>query len=275
MYKIVKKKEAVPHINQIEILAPEIAKKSLPGHFIMFKIDEEGERVPLNISSVNTKKGTITVFCHVVGKTTHQLASLKDGDMIQDVLGPLGTPAEVKKFGTVLCIGGDVLTPSLHFTIEALREHGNKIIGVIGARSENQLLYETEMRNVCDDLYISTDDGTRGYKGLSFLHDVLKKKQIDLVVAMGPVILMKTISKLTLPYNIPTKVYLIPPMVDGMGMCGACRVTVGDEILYACVDGPFFDGHKVDFDELMTRLKSFTPHEKISYVFYKERGDNQ
>lgn len=272
MYRIVKKQEVAPHINLFAFAAPEIAEKSKPGHFVIVKIDERGERIPLNIADADAEKGTVTVLCHVVGKTSAQLGKLEEGDEISDLLGPLGKPLEMKKYGTVLCIGGDVFIPSLHFTARALRECGNRILGVVGARTEKEIIYEEEMEKVCDELHIATDDGMKGHRGLAFMNKVLKKESIDLVVGMGPVILMKTISALTRPHNIPTMVYLIPLMVDGMGMCGACRVTVGDEVLYACVDGPFFNGHLVDYDELMARLKSFTPHEKIAYVFYEKGG---
>ena len=271
MYTIIKKAEIAPNINLFEFEAKEIALASKPGHFIILLVDEKGERIPLNIGSVDKDKGTITVLCHEVGKSTKQLGKLKKGDKIPDLLGPLGKPAEIKKFGTVLCVCGDVFSPSMHFTAQALRKKGNKIIGVLGARTKEEIIFEKPMKDVCDKLYIATDDGTKGHKGLAFLNDILKKEHIDRVVAMGPTILMKTISAITLPYKIPTQVYLIPLMVDGMGMCGACRVTVDDEVLFACVDGPFFDGHKVDFDELATRLKSYTPKEKIAYIFYEEK----
>lgn len=272
MYRIVKKQEMTPHINLFAFDAPDIAEKSKPGHFVMVKIDERGERIPLNIADVDAEKGSVTVLCHVVGKTTAQLGKLGEGDAVSDLLGPLGKPLEMKKYGTVLCIGGDVFIPSLHFTARALKEHGNRIIGVVGARTKEEILYEKEMEAVCDELHVATDDGTKGHRGFSFMNKLLKKGAIDLAVAMGPVILMKTVSALTRPHSIPTMVYLIPLMVDGMGMCGACRVTVGDEVRYACVDGPFFDGHLVDYDELMARLKSFTPHEKIAYVCYEKGG---
>ena len=272
MYRIVKKQEVAPRINLFAFAAPEIAEKSKPGHFVIVKIDERGERIPLNIADADADKGIITVLCHVVGKTSAQLGKLKEGDEISDLLGPLGKPLEMKKYGTVLCIGGGVFVPSLHFTARTLRKYGNRIIGAIGARTEKEIIYEEEMKKVCDEIHISTDDGTKGYKGLAFMNEVLKKESIDLVVGMGPVILMKTVSALTRPYNIPTMVYLIPPMVDGMGMCGACRVTVGDEVLYACVDGPFFNGHLVDYDELIARLKFFTPYEKIAYMLYEKGG---
>lgn len=272
MYRIVTKRELVPHIKLFEFSAKEIAVKTRPGQFIILRVDEKGERVPLTMTGADPEKGTITVVCHEVGKSTRQLGQLKEGDCILDLLGPLGKPTEIEKFGTVLCIGGGVMVAPLYFQAKAFHETGNTVIGGIGARTENQLIFENEMREVCDELYVATDDGTRGYKGLGFLEDLLKERKIDRVITMGPVLMMKKVSELTRPYGVPTIVNLIPIMVDGMGMCGACRVTVGGRTLFACVDGPDFDGHQVDFEELMIRLKMFTPQEKLAFVFQEEGG---
>jgi len=272
LYRIVTKRELVPHIKLFEFSAKEIAVKTRPGQFIILRVDEKGERVPLTMTGADPEKGTITVVCHEVGKSTRQLGQLKEGDCILDLLGPLGKPAEIEKFGTVLCIGGGVMVAPLYFQAKAFHETGNTVIGGIGARTENQLIFENEMREVCDELYVATDDGTRGYKGLDFLEDLLKERKIDRVITMGQVLMMKKVSELTRPYGVPTIVNLIPIMVDGMGMCGACRVTVGGRTMFACVDGPDFDGHQVDFEELMIRLKMFTPQEKLAFVFQEEGG---
>jgi len=272
LYRIVTKRELVPHINLFEFSAKEIAAKTKPGQFIILRVDEKGERVPLTMTGADPEKGTITVVCHEVGKSTRQLGQLKEGDCILDLLGPLGKPAEIEKFGTVLCIGGGVMVAPLYFQAKAFHETGNTVIGGIGARTENQLIFENEMREVCDELYVATDDGTRGYKGLGFLEGLLKERKIDRVITMGPVLMMKKVSELTRPYGVPTIVNLIPIMVDGMGMCGACRVTVGGRTMFACVDGPDFDGHQVDFEELMIRLKMFTPQEKLAFLFQEEGG---
>jgi ferredoxin--NADP+ reductase len=272
LYEIVTKRELAPHINLFEFSAKEIAAKSKPGHFVILRVDEKGERIPLTLAGVDVERGTITVACHEVGKSTRQLGKLGEGDHVTDLLGPLGKPAEIKKFGVVLCVGGGVMAAPLHFQAKALREAGNKVIGIIGARTARQLIFENEMRQVCHELYVATDDGTKGHKGLEFLKDLLKEKGIDRVVTMGPVVMMKTVSDFTRPYGIPTIVTLIPIMVDGMGMCGACRVTVGGKTMFACVDGPDFDGHQVDFEELMTRLKMYAPQEKLAFVFYEEGG---
>ena len=272
MHRIVTKRELVSHINLFEFSAKEIAAKVKPGQFVILKVDEKGERIPLTIAGADVEKGTITVVCHEVGKTTRRLGSLKDGDCILDLLGPLGKPAEIRKFGTVLCIGGGVMVAPLHFQVRAFREAGNVVIGVVGARTANQLIFEDEMRQVCDELYVATDDGTKGYKGLDFLGDLFKERRTDRVVAVGPIVMMKTVSELIRPFGIPTIVNLIPVMVDGMGMCGACRVTVGGKTMFACVDGPDFDGHQVDFEELVTRMKMYAPQEKLAFVFYEKGG---
>jgi len=272
LYKIVTKKELAPHTSLFEFSAREIAAKTKPGQFVILRIDEGGERIPLTIADANTEKGTITVVCHEVGKSTKQLGKLEEGNCIVDLLGPLGNPAEIQEFGTVLCVGGGVMTAPLHFQAKAFHEMGNKVIGVIGARTESQLIFEDEMRKVCDELYVATDDGTRGYKGLDFLEDLLKERKVDRVIVMGPIVTMKTVSELTRLHDIRTVVNLIPIMVDGMGMCGACRVTVGGKTMFACVDGPDFDGHQVDFEELMARMKMFTPQEKLAFIFHEERG---
>jgi len=272
LYRIVTKRELVPHTNLFEFSAKEIAAKIKPGQFVILRINEDGERIPLTIAGLDAEKGTVTVACHEVGKSTKHLGKLKEGEYILDLLGPLGKPAEIEKFGTVLCVGGGVMVAPLHFQAKAFHEAGNRVIGIIGARTESHLIFGDEMREVCDELYVATDDGTKGYKGLSFLEDLLKKRKIDRVVVMGPIVTMKIVSELTRPYDLHTIVNLIPIMVDGMGMCGACRVTVGGETMFACVDGPDFDGHQVDFDELMCRLKMFTPQEKLAYVFHEEGG---
>jgi len=272
LHRIVTKRELVSHINLFEFSAKEIAAKVKPGQFVILKVDEKGERIPLTIAGADVEKGTITVVCHEVGKTTRRLGSLKDGDCILDLLGPLGKPAEIRKFGTVLCIGGGVMVAPLHFQVRAFREAGNVVIGVVGARTANQLIFEDEMRQVCDELYVATDDGTKGYKGLDFLGDLFKERRTDRVVAVGPIVMMKTVSELIRPFGIPTIVNLIPVMVDGMGMCGACRVTVGGKTMFACVDGPDFDGHQVDFEELVTRMKMYAPQEKLAFVFYEKGG---
>jgi ferredoxin--NADP+ reductase len=274
LYKIIVKHELARHINLFEFSAKEVAAKTKPGQFVILRIDEDGERIPLTIANADEQKGTIAVACHEVGRTTTQLGRLKEGDSISDLLGPLGKPARIEKFGTVLCVGGGVMVAPLHFQAQAFREAGNNVIGVVGAMTKDHLIFLDEMETTCNELFVATDDGTKGYKGMDFLRDLLNEKKIDRVVAEGPIAMMKTVSGLTRQHGIPTIVNLIPIMVDGMGMCGACRVTVGEKTLFACVDGLEFDGHQVDFDELLARMKMYTPQEKLAYVFSEEEGRN-
>jgi ferredoxin--NADP+ reductase len=274
LYKTITKRELAPHINLFEFSAKEVAAKTKPGQFVILRIDEDGERIPLTIADANAEKGTIAVACHEVGKTTTQLGKLKEGDFILDLLGPLGNPARIEKFGTVLCIGGGVMVAPLHFQVKAFREAGNHVIGIVGATTKDHLIFLDEMGRTCNELYVATDDGTKGYKGLDFLTDLITKRKVDRVVAEGPIVMMKAVSDITRQHEIPTLVNLIPIMVDGMGMCGACRVTVGGKVLFACVDGLEFDGHQVDFDELLSRLKMYTDQEKLAYVFWEEGGRN-
>ena len=272
MYKILAKRELAPHINLFEFSADEVSAKTKPGQFVILRIDEDGERIPLTIADADPGKGTIAVACHGVGKTTTQLGRLKEGDFVLDLLGPLGKPARIEKFGTVLCVGGGVMVAPLHFQAKAFREAGNNVIGIVGATTRDHLIFLKEMENTCNRLLVATDDGTKGHKGMDFLKDLIKETKIDRVVAEGPVVMMKAVSDLTRQHGIPTMVNLIPIMVDGMGMCGACRVTVDGKTLFACVDGLEFDGHQVDFDELLARLKVYTPQEKLAYVF-SEQGE--
>ncbi len=272
MYKIESKRNLAPHINLFTFSAKEVAAKSKPGQFVILRINENGERIPLTIADVDVEKGTISVACHEVGKTTTQLGKLNTGDSISNLLGPLGKPAEIKKFGTVICVGGGVMAAPLHFKARALRDAGNYVIGIVGATTKDHLIFLDEMGKTCNELYVATDDGSKGYKGIDFLKDLIREKKIDHVVAGGPILMMKTVSDLTRQQGIPTIVDLIPIMVDGMGMCGACRVTVDGKMMFACVDGLEFNGHKVDFDELLARLKMYTPQEKLALVFW-EKGE--
>lgn len=274
MYKILKKRELAPHINLFEFSANEVAAKTKPGQFVILRIDEDGERIPLTIADADLERGTIAVACHEVGKTTTQLGRLKEGDFVLDLLGPLGKPARIEKFGTVICIGGGVMVAPLHFQAKAFREVGNNVIGIVGATTSDHLIFLDEMERTCNRLHVATDDGTKGHKGLDFIKDLIRETKIDRIVAEGPVVMMKVVSDLTRQYKIPTFVNLIPIMVDGMGMCGACRVTVDGKKLFACVDGLEFDGHHVDFDELLARLKVYTSQEKLAYVFSEEGERN-
>jgi ferredoxin--NADP+ reductase len=272
MYKVVRKEELAPKIKLFEVDAPEMAEKSKPGQFVILIIDEKGERIPLTIAGYDAKKGTITFAFNEVGKTTKQLGCLIVGDSIWNITGPLGIPSEIKKFGKVLCVGGGVMIAPLMLQAKALAEAGNEIATVIGARIADLLIFEKEMKALSDRFFVATDDGSRGYKGLSFLKEVLAREKFDRCVCMGPVVMMKTISDITKRYNIPTVVTLTPIMVDGMGMCGVCRVTVDGKMKFGCVDGPEFDGHKVDFDGLINRQRMFLPEERLSSVLWEMSG---
>jgi len=272
MYQIVAKKELAAKIKLFEVYAPDIAAKANPGQFVILRVCETGERIPITLVDSNTQKGTVTLVFNEVGKTTSQLGLLNQGDYIPNIAGPLGNPSEIQRFGTVLCVGGGVMTAPLLFQASALRKAGNKLIIVIGARIKNLLIFEKEMKELSDEFYVATDDGSKGYKGLDFLKDILDERKIDRVIAMGPIVMLKTVSEMTKPLGIKTIVTLTPIMVDGMGMCGACRVSVAGETKFACVDGPEFDGHQVDFNQLIKRQKMYLPEERLSALFHERLG---
>jgi len=272
MYKIVSKQELAPKIKRFDVYAPDIAAKANPGQFVILRVWEKGERIPITLVDANTQEGTITLVFNEVGKTTQQLGQLNQGDCIPNIAGPLGNPSEVQRFGTVLCVGGGVMIAPLLFQVSALRKAGNELITVIGARIKDLLIFEKEMKDLSDEFYVATDDGSKGYKGLDFLKDILGKRKINRVVAMGPVVMLKTVSEMTKPLGIKTIVTLTPIMVDGMGMCGACRVSVAGETRFACVDGPEFDGHQVDFDQLIKRQKMYLPEERLSALSHERLG---
>lgn len=264
MYEIVEKKVLSETVKLMKIKAPLVAKKAKAGQFIILRIDENGERIPLTIADFDRKKGTITIIFMEVGKTTKKLGTLNVGDSIINFAGPLGVQSEVKKYGTVVMIGGGVGIAPLYPVVKALKEEGNHVISILGARNKSLLMLEKEIDAVSDELFIATDDGSKGHKG--FVSDVLQKlidekQKINMVIAIGPVIMMKVVADLTRKYGIKTLVSLNPIMVDGTGMCGGCRVSVGGETKFACVDGPEFDGHLVDFKNLMLRNRRFVKEE--------------
>ncbi len=231
-----------------------------------------GERVPLTISGYDRVKGTVSFAFHEVGKTTKGLGLLNQGESIDNVTGPLGNPSEVKNFGKVLCVGGSVMIAPLLLQAKAMKEAGNHVTTVLGARTKEFIMMEKEAQAYSDKVIVATDDGSKGYQGLDFLKELLKTEKFDRCVVMGPVILMKDVSAITKPYGIPTVVTLTPIMIDGMGMCGVCRVTVGGKMMFGCVDGPEFDGHKTDFDELILRQRTMLPEERLSSVLFEMRG---
>jgi len=265
MFEIVEKETLGPNVTRYEVEVPRIAKARRCGQFVIVRAFDHSERIPLTIADVNTKTGTITLIVQAVGKSTLEMSTLKKGDRFADVAGPLGRPSHIQKFGTVAVIGGGLGTAVIYPQAVALRQAGNKIISIIGARTKDLIILEDLLGSVSDRLITITDDGSSGKKGLvtDALRELIEQPggRVDAVYCAGPVIMMKAVSELTRPLNIPTIVSLNPVMVDGTGMCGGCRVTVDNQRKFACVDGPEFDGHKVDFDELMDRLKTYKNHE--------------
>ncbi len=250
---------------KITVYAPDIAAKANAGQFVIFKVHEDSERIPLTLSSWDKEKGTITHFFQEVGYSTKELGALEVGQRISNVAGPLGNPSEIKKFGTAAVVCGGLGTAVAYPVAKALKEAGNKVVSIIGARNVELFILEDEMKAVSDEVFFASDDGTKGQKG--FVSDVLKtliakNYNFDIVFAIGPPIMMSVIADLTRPYGIKTIASLNPIMVDGMGMCGACRVSIGDLTKFACVDGPEFDAHQVNFKELIQRLKCYCDEEK-------------
>ncbi len=271
MFTIVKREEMAEGtviLNEIE--APRIASKAKPGQFVILKANEEGERIPLTMAETDPQKGTITIIYMVVGKSTALFKTLQVGEAYQDVIGPLGKPTDVEKVGNVVCVGGGTGIAVLHPITRALKDAGNHVTAILGARSKDLLIMEEKMGAASHELLITTDDGSYGRKGFvtDALKDVLDKKDTQMVVAIGPVPMMKFVSKLTAEYKVKTIVSLNPIMVDGTGMCGGCRVTIGGKTQFACVDGPEFDGHRVDYDELMLRLQAYCEDEKRCFEDY-------
>jgi ferredoxin--NADP+ reductase len=265
-------KELAPKEKMFEVEAPDIAAKAQPGQFVIVIVDEKGERIPLTICDYDRTKGTVSFAFHEVGKTTKELGVLREGDSLENVTGPLGNASEIKNYGKVLCVGGSIMIAPLLLQVKAMKEAGNSVTTVLGARIKDVLMLEDEAKAMSDKLYIATDDGSKGYQGLGFLKEVLKTEKFDRCVAMGPVVMMKTVSEITKPFGIPTIVTTTPLMVDGMGMCGVCRVTVGGKMQFGCIDGPEFDGHLVDFDELVKRQRMFLPEERLSSVLWEIGG---
>ncbi|GMR04252.1 MAG: sulfide/dihydroorotate dehydrogenase-like FAD/NAD-binding protein [Thermodesulfobacteriota bacterium] len=267
MYEITEKIELSHTVYIIRIKAPEIAKKRKAGQFVILRMNEHGERIPLTIMDSNTTDGTITILVQEVGKSTAILCGMNKGDSILDVVGPLGHPTHIENFGTVVCIGGGIGTAPVLPIARALKEAGNRIISIIGARTKGLVILEEEIKGTSDELHVTTDDGSYGHHG--FVTDVLKKfieggTDIGAVVGIGPVPMMKAVSNVTRPHGIFTLVSLNPIMVDGTGMCGACRVTIGGVNRFVCVDGPEFNGHEVDYDELILRNRSYLKEEKMA-----------
>jgi ferredoxin--NADP+ reductase len=268
MFEILKRQEMADGTVVLnEISAPLIAKKAKPGQFVILKANETGERIPLTMAEADPKKGIITIIYQIVGKTTALFKSLQVGDKFQDVIGPLGKPTHLEKVGTVVCVGGGTGVAVMHPITRGLKEVGNNVIAIIGARTKDLLILEDKMAAASNELHVCTDDGSYGHHGFvtDVLKEVLEKEDVKLVVGIGPVPMMKFVCKVTEQFKVKTLVSLNSIMVDGTGMCGCCRVSVGGKTQFACVDGPEFDGHEVDFEELMQRLQAYTAEEAAAY----------
>lgn len=272
MNKIINKEQFSENVFRIDIEAPMIAKSRKAGHFVIVRVDENGERIPLTIAGSDIEKGTITLVVQKIGVSSTKLCALNVGDYVADVVGPLGKATHIEKFGTVVCACGGVGTAPMLPIAEAMKKAGNKVIAVLAARTKDLVILEDEVRKVSDEVIIMTDDGSYGTKGLvtNGVESIINREKVDLCVTIGPAIMMKFVSLLTAKYNVPTVASLNTIMVDGTGMCGACRVSVGGETKFVCVDGPEFDAHKVNFDEMMSRMGAYREQEQAAFAKYKE-----
>jgi ferredoxin--NADP+ reductase len=268
MYKVLAREDLTPNIHLFKVSAPEIAKKAKAGQFVVVRMDEKAERIPLTVADWDAKEGTVTIVFMEVGTSTYRLNLLKAGDSIMNFVGPLGLPTHIEKFGTIVCVAGGVGTAPVYPIARVLRAAGNKVITIQGARSKDLIFWEDKLRSMSDQFIITTDDGSYGRKAVVTepLKDILQSSEkIERVIAIGPSIMMKFCSKTTEPFKVKTIVSLNTIMVDGTGMCGCCRVSVGGVTKFTCVDGPDFDGHQVDWDLLAARQRTYLEEEKCSY----------
>ena len=275
MYEVVSQELIAPSVSRTRIRAPQIAKKRQAGQFVLVRTEELGERIPLTIADADTDEGTITIITQGVGYSTKSINALGVGGALLDVVGPLGNPTHVERFGTVVCIGGGIGIAPMFPIAQAMKKAGNKVISVLGARNEDLLILEDEMAGVSDEVLVTTDDGSHGTKGLvtDTLRALIERgEKIDLVVTVGPVIMMEKVCEITRELGIPAMASLNPIMIDGTGMCGGCRVEVGGETKFACVDGPEFDGNSVDFDQLKKRLRMYQKIESAARVRHDDEG---
>ena len=265
--QIISKEHFSKNVVKLVIYAPDIAQSRKPGHFVMIKHGKKGERIPLTIAGANTKNGTIDLIIQIVGVTSHKITSLNIGDIITDIAGPLGQATHIEKVGTVLAAAGGVGTAPLLPIVKAFKKAGNRVITVLAARNKDLLILEDQIRESSDEVIIMTDDGSYGAKGLVThgMEKVIKREKIDLAITIGPAIMMKFAALTTKKYNIKTLASLNTIMVDGTGMCGACRISVGGKTKFVCVDGPEFDAHQVDFNEMLMRLSAYKEDEAIAY----------
>jgi len=262
-----------PDVFYYKIEAPLLSRKARPGQFVIIRLNETGERIPLSLADINPDEGTISLIVMVVGKTSAELSTFKQGDEILDLCGPLGQPTHIENVGKVILVGGGFGAAPLYPIAREFKAAGNEVVAIMGARSADLLIYEKEMDSVCDRVLITTDDGSKGMKGVvtAALKQEIEENGAGLVIAVGPAIMMKFVSETTRPYGVKTMVSLNPIMVDGTGMCGGCRVSVGGKNMFACTDGPEFDGHMVDWDLLMKRQCTYKDDEKITFEEWKRR----
>ena len=274
MVRIITKRKIAPETISLEIETPTVAEKAKPGQFIILMTDETGERIPITIADYDRKKGLVRIVFQVLGKTTAKLAQMNEGDDLFSFVGPLGNPSKIANYGTVVIVGGGTGIASIYPIARGLKEAGNRVISIIGVKTKNLLIMEEEMRKVSTELLVTTDDGSYGRKGFvtEALGEVLRReKDVKKVWAIGPAMMMKAVCDVTRRYKIETIVSLNAIMVDGTGMCGTCRVTVGSKTKFTCVDGPEFDGHLVDWPEFINRLNRYNQQEKFSFEMYKKR----
>lgn len=270
MFKILQKKSLAPLVDEMVIDAPFIAGHAKAGNFVVLRLHEKGERIPLTIADSDKNKGAITLLFQKVGKTTNELGMLNPGDSIRDIVGPLGHPTPVSKYGHCVLVGGGIGSATLYPILKAFKDAENKITVILGARTKELLIWEDKFREHANEMLLATDDGSSGRKGLvtEVLKEVIERGPVDLVIAVGPIRMMKAVSDLTRPYKVKTIVSLNPVMVEGTGMCGACRVNIGGKTRFACADGPEFDAHEVDFKELENRLNFYKKEEEQSYNLF-------
>lgn len=276
MNKIVRKVHFSANVIMFEVEAPLIAKSRKAGHFVMVKIGEKGERIPLTIAGADLQKGTITLVVQKMGVSSTKLCNLNEGDMITDMVGPLGKATHIENFGTVVCACGGVGTAPMLPIVDALKKAGNKVITILAARTKELIILEDQMKALSDEVIVMTDDGSYGTKGLvtNGVESVINREKVDLCVTIGPAVMMKFVSLLTKKYEVPTLASLNTIMVDGTGMCGACRVSVGGKTKFVCVDGPEFDAHQVDFDEMLMRLGGYRDIEREDMEKMKCASEN-
>ncbi len=263
-YEILYKNEVCKNQFEIRVKAPYITKNAKAGQFIILRVDKNSERIPLTIADYDRENEVLTIVYMAVGYTTKKLASLNVGDEIEDIVGPLGKPTRIEKYGTVVCVAGGYGAAPCYLISKAFKDAGNKVYMIMGARNKDLIFWQDKMKDACSELIITTDDGSLGVKGFttSVMADIMNREKIDYAIAVGPMPMMKAVADLTRGKGIKTEASMNPIMVDGTGMCGACRITVGDEVKFACVDGPDFDAHLIDFDEVMNRSKIYKDYEK-------------